>query len=106
MTLSGLCMLHCLGGFLLFSAFAVAGDIFFDPIFHEVGLALAVVLGAYALGRGYRRHRRLVPLIVGVTGIALMAGALAVMHGHYAEMGMTVVGVGLVAVSHYLNRQL
>ena len=104
-TLSGLCLLHCIGGVILFSAFAVIGEAFFDPIVHEIGLGLAIPLAIFALGRGFASHRKVLPLIVGVFGIGMMAAAISQPHGHKGEVAMTIIGVSLVAAAHFLNRR-
>lgn len=105
MTLSGLCLVHCIGGVLLFSLFAVLGDAFFSPRVHEIGLALAIPLAVYALGRGFLHHRQPTPLVLGGIGVCLMAFGISVPHGDPREIAMTVLGVSLVATAHYLNRR-
>src|SRR3546814_5417497 len=65
MTLSGLCLVHCLAGIVLFSTFTVLGDVLVSPLVHEIGLGIAIVLAAWALGRGYLRHHRLFPAAMG-----------------------------------------
>ncbi|WP_226998538.1 MerC domain-containing protein [Tardibacter chloracetimidivorans] len=105
MTLSGLCLVHCLAGVVLFSTFAVLGDVLVSPLVHEIGLGIAIVLAAWALGRGYLRHHRLFPAATGCAGIGLMAAGISVPHGDFREIGFTVLGVSLVAAAHYLNRR-
>lgn len=105
MALSGLCLVHCAAGVVLFSTFAIVGDALVKPIVHEIGLALAMPLAVFALGRGFASHRRVKPLALGGVGIVLMGGALSVPHGHPLEVAMTVIGVSLVATAHYLNRR-
>ena len=48
--LSGLCLVHCLGTAVVLALLASAGGILGAPIIHEVGLSLAMLLGAIALG--------------------------------------------------------
>jgi hypothetical protein len=43
--LSGLCLLHCMAGFVMLSLFALTGDLL-DHRVHVVGLALAMPLAA------------------------------------------------------------
>ena len=50
--LSGLCMVHCLATSVLVALMSTASGFLLDPIFHEVGLTIAIALGALALGRG------------------------------------------------------
>ena len=65
MGLSGLCAVHCIATAVLLGLVASAGGILGKPIIHEVGLALAMILGAIALGRGMREHGFLLPCMVG-----------------------------------------
>src|SRR5690349_8585768 len=54
MGLSGLCAVHCVATAILLGLLASAGGLLGQPIIHEVGLTLAMVIGAFALGGGYR----------------------------------------------------
>ena len=102
--LSGLCMAHCLASFVIVAMVASAGAFLLHPAIHETGLAIAVGLGALALGRGVVAHRRPLPALVGVLGLGVMAGALAMPHGG-GEALCTIIGVALVALGHELNRR-
>ena len=44
-TLSGLCLVHCLAGLLLVTVLGVGGQWILDPAIHRVGLALAIAVG-------------------------------------------------------------
>lgn len=101
--LSGLCLVHCLATAVLLGALSSLGGILGNPRIHETGLAVAIVLGGIALGRGIFEHRRRLPLLVGGSGLALMAGALSLSHGS-GEILATIAGVTLLATGHYLNR--
>lgn len=106
--LSGLCVVHCVASAVLLAMLSAAGGVLLDPIFHEVGLGLAILLGALALGRGVMAHRAVLPIVVGVSGLVVMAGAMALPHdgvGAGAETVMTVIGVCLLAGGHHLNRR-
>jgi len=102
--LSGVCLVHCAASAVVLTLLASAGGLLLHPLIHEIGLALAIVLAAVALGRGWLRHRALWPALVGAGGLALMASALTVEHG-FGETGLTIFGVGLVALGHHLNRR-
>ena len=58
MGLSGLCAVHCVATAILLGLLASAGGLLGNPIIHEVGLTLAMILGAAALGQGIREHER------------------------------------------------
>jgi len=101
---SGLCLVHCVVSAIAVAVLATAGGVLLDPIFHEVGLALAIVLGFVAIGWGYFEHRRVLPVAVASLGIGVMAGALAL--GHVPmEIPLTILGVSLLALGHWLNRR-
>jgi hypothetical protein len=100
--LSGLCAVHCVLGVLLVSVLGLGGELLLAPAIHEVGLALAILVGLVTLGLGVLRHGRLGPLAVGACGIALMATALAAGHGVW-EAALTIAGVALVATAHIRN---
>ena len=101
--LSALCLVHCLATTVLLVALASAGDALGSPVIHKAGLALAILFGIVAFSRGVLRHRRVLPVSVGASGLFLMAAALAMPHGAGETIG-TIVGVVLLALGHYLNR--
>jgi hypothetical protein len=101
--LSGLCMMHCLATAVVIGLLATAGGFLGSHFIHEVGLSLAMVLGAIALGRGVFIHGFMMPWAVGWLGLGVMAGALSMPHDS-SEALYTVVGVSLLALGHQLNR--
>ena len=101
-TLSALCAVHCLATLALVSALGVGGQFLANPLIHEVGLAVAMIVAAVAIGLGALRHRRAAPFVTAMTGLSFMGGALAVPHG-YEEAVLTIIGVGLVSLGHILN---
>jgi hypothetical protein len=102
--LSGLCMVHCLATSVLLALASTAGGLLLAPWIHEVGLMFAILLGALALGRGMFAHGYMMPSAIGALGIGVMAGALSLPHDG-AETFYTLVGVGLLALGHDLNRR-
>jgi hypothetical protein len=102
MGLSGLCLVHCVATAILLGMLATAGGILGQPIIHEVGLMLAMVIGAIALGRGVRAHGFMLPAAVGFTGLCVMAYALT-LHETGLEPVYTVAGVMILALGHRLN---
>lgn len=103
MAVSGLCLVHCLVTAVALGTLSTIGGALGSPVIHEVGLALAVVLGIIALGNGIVNHRQRLPLLIGAAGIGVMAVALALPHGGL-ELVATMVGVVLLACGHFLNR--
>jgi hypothetical protein len=102
MGLSGLCAVHCVATAVLLGLLASAGGLLGKPIIHEVGLSLAMVLGAIALGRGIREHGFVLPSLVGVVGLAIMAYAMT-LHETGLEPAFTILGVSVLALGHRLN---
>ena len=102
LALSGLCAIHCLASIFVISAVGVGGHFLLAPEIHKVGLALAALFAAVAIGWGALRHRRRGPFVVAMTGLTFMGGALAAPHGMH-EAVLTIIGVTLVSVAHLLN---
>ncbi len=102
MAVSGLCVVHCIGTAVFVAVLASAGGVLGSPLIHEVGLTLAMILGAVALGRGILDHGYLMPAAIGAFGLGVMAGALSLPHGGL-EPVYTVIGVLIVALGHRLN---
>ena len=100
--LSGLCLVHCLATAVFLGFLASIGGFLGQPIFHEVGLTLAMILGAIALGRGALEHGFVLPTAIGALGLGVMAGALTLHEGGY-EPVFTIVGVTILALGHRLN---
>ena len=102
-TLSGLCVVHCVGTAVALALLASAGGILGAEWIHELGLSLAMLLGAVALGRGIVGHGFMMPSAVGALGLGVMAGALSLPHDG-SEALYTMVGVAILALGHQLNR--
>lgn len=102
MGISGLCAVHCVATAVLLGLVASAGGMLGAPIIHEVGLGLAMVLGAIALGRGIREHGFILPSAVGALGLVMMAYAMTLHESGY-EPALTILGVSVLALGHRLN---
>ena len=102
MGLSGLCLVHCLATTVALALLSAAGGFLGAPIIHEVGLGLAMIMGAISLGRGILEHGYSMPSAVGGLGLGVMAGALTLPHDG-TEALYTIVGVAILALGHRLN---
>ena len=100
--LSGLCLVHCVATAVTLALVSAVGGFLGAPIIHEVGLTLAMLLGAFALVRGVLDHGYMMPSAIGGLGLGVMAGALSMPHDG-SEALYTIVGVGIVALGHRLN---
>ncbi len=102
MTLSGLCLVHCLAGALLLTVFAASSEWLSHNV-HLVGLAIALPLAVVALWRGVAAHGRIGVAVLGATGIGMMTASLFIAHGGRGEVLLSVVGVALLGAAHYWN---
>lgn len=100
--LAGLCVLHCLATLLVVSALGLGGHFLLDENIHRIGLLLALIVAALAIGRGMLRYGRRGPFYVALGGLALMGLALLVPHGTN-EFLLTLTGVAIVAAAHWMN---
>lgn len=100
--LAGLCALHCVLTVIVVSALGLGGHFLLLPALHRIGLALALVIAAVAIGWGAMKHRRRGPFITAILGLAFMGAALVIPHGT-GEFVLTLIGVSLVALGHLLN---
>ncbi len=103
--LSSLCLVHCVATVLLTAALASAGAALANPAWHEIGFAVAMTIGAVALGRGYAAHRDRRPLLLGGAGLALMGVGLVGAEG-LPEIAATMAGVVLLALAHRRNAHI
>lgn len=101
--LSGICLVHCLATAVLLAMLSAAGGLLGSPLIHEVGLVLAMLLGAIALRRGILEHGFMMPSAIGSLGLGVMAGALTLPHDGSEEL-FTIVGVAVLGLGHQLNR--
>ena len=101
---SGLCFIHCVASAVLLTVVASAGGLLLDPIFHEVGMMVALVLGVVGLGRGVLDHGFMLPAAIGSLGLGMMAGALTMEHGGMTTL-WSIAGVLILALGHDLNRR-
>lgn len=102
--LSGLCLVHCIATTVALAAFSAFGGLLGAHWIHEVGLTLAMLLGAFALGRGVMAHGFMLPSAVGGMGLGVMAGSLTLPHDG-TEAVATMAGVLILALGHDLNRR-
>ena len=105
--LSFACALHCLAVPLflaLFPSGALSG--LGDERIHLGLLVLIIPISVFSLTLGCRLHRSLTVVALGVVGICILSfSALSAHHmgGESLETAGTVLGSGIVALSHALN---
>jgi MerC mercury resistance protein len=101
---AGLCLAHCVVTSTLLALSVAAGGVLMNPAIHEIGLMFAIAFGILALGRGFLRHRFLMPALIGILGISMMGIALTLPHGG-VEIIVTVLGVCVLSLGHALNHR-
>ena len=107
-TLSGLCLVHCL----LLPTFIVALPLlgqFSETHFHAQMLLVVVPVSLFAFGLAYRRHGSKAVIAWGIAGIAIMFIGGTVAHANYgilADTALTMAGSIILATSHYFNNRL
>lgn len=102
--LSGLCLVHCIASAVLVAVVASAGSFLLDPLFHEAGMSIALVLGVVGLGRGILAHGFMLPAAIGGLGLGVMAGSLVLGHEGGGTL-YSILGVLILALGHDLNRR-
>lgn len=100
--LAGMCAAHCITTIVVVSVAGVGSHFLLAPEIHEIGLAIAFVFAALAIGWGALTHRNMVPTLLAIAGLGLMGLALMIGHGT-AEVMLTISGVALVAAGHVMN---
>ena len=105
--LSFACALHCLAMPLflaLFPSGALSG--LGDERIHLGLLVLIIPISVFSLTLGCRLHRGLTVVALGVAGICILSFSALLAHdmgGESLETAGTVLGSGIVALSHALN---
>ena len=105
--LSTVCAVHCL---LMPVAVVMLPSLatlpFADERFHVLLVFFVLPLSTLALTMGCRKHKSWRVMAVGVVGLVLLVGAALAGHdlfGELIEKSATVIGAGLVALSHVMN---
>jgi MFS superfamily sulfate permease-like transporter len=104
-TLSGLCLAHCLLLPLAVVTLPFLGGLGDDHLHAEL-LLVVIPVSVAALWFGYRRHRNLGIVGAGLTGLAILLIGATVAHVQYgllADRILTVAGSLLLAFTHFRN---
>jgi peptidoglycan/LPS O-acetylase OafA/YrhL len=104
---SALCFVHCLATPVVLSLSAVSAH--FLPTEEHTHRTLAVfvtIVGALALGTGYRRHKQRSILVLMAVGLALIfSGAYFgdLLPNHWCEVAITLAGSACMIAAHRRN---
>lgn len=102
------CAVHCGLGPLLFLLAPLLGVVVTgDETVHRIAMVLAPPAALLAFAPGYAAHRRRSVLVLGATGVALLAGAALPWVEHSAlEAALGAAGGASLFIAHLRNRRL
>lgn len=108
--LSSLCAIHCLITPILILALPVLGGYFESELVHIIMALFVVPVGVFAFWSGYKHHKKVSLLVMGLVGVSLVGGAPLVhdfLHDleFIREDVMTVLGSVILICAHLLNRR-
>ncbi len=108
-TISLACAIHC---FFMPSFFIVTSGVLFTSIdnelIHKIILLIAIPVSLYALGLGYKNHKILSFLFIGIGGLLILVSAVILGESFLGESGekiTTLTGSILVCYAHFTNHQ-
>ena len=107
MSISTACVVHCFfaPAFIIFSV-GVSNFTIDSEIVHYAIIMIALPLSSFALTRGYRHHKIVSFLVIGILGLSIMLLAVILGESFLSELGeqlLTLIGSSLVAYSHFKN---
>ena len=107
MSISTACVVHCFfaPAFIIFSV-GVSNFTIDSEIVHYAILIIALPLSSFALTRGYRHHKIVSILVIGILGLSILLLAVILGESLLSELGeqlLTLIGSSLVAYSHFKN---
>ena len=105
-SLSAACVIHCLfAPTLMIFAYSFLSFSVESGLVHYIILMLAIPISTIALILGYRNHKVLSFLMIGIAGLSLMLLAVLLGEGT-SEKVLTVIGSCTVAYAHYKNHKV
>ena len=110
MTLSMVCLVHCLFApsliVLTYSFMAMSVE---SELIHKLILLITVPVSIFALSLGYKNHKTINFIVLGVIGLLTLVLAVVMgegILGENGELSLTMFGSALVVLSHYKNYQI
>lgn len=102
-TLSGLCLIHCLALPILAASLPIAGSLAENEWLHRGFVLLAVPLSFFAILRSDGLSNRALFTALAILGLALLVLGAFVEQLHDYEVHLTVAGAVLLSVAHLLR---
>lgn len=107
-TLSGLCLLHCLAMPVVLAALPFFNEISTGHLHAEL-LIIVIPVSVFAFLSGYRTHGNRMVLALGTLGLVILTIGGTYAHSHYglaADRALTIAGSLILAVAHFRNSRL
>ncbi|MDA9675674.1 MerC domain-containing protein [Pseudomonadota bacterium] len=109
-TLSLVCVLHCFffPAFVIFTSGFISLSID-NEFVHKLLVLTAVPLIIFALTLGYKNHKSIAPIPIGILGLLIFISAVILGEDNIGEFGekmLTLLGSMLVAYSHFKNYKI
>ena len=109
-TLSLVCVLHCFffPAFVIFTSGFISLSID-NEFVHKLLVFTAVPLSIFALTLGYKNHKSIAPIPIGILGLLIFISAVISGEDNIGEFGekmLTLLGSMLVAYSHFKNYKI
>ena len=109
-TLSLFCVLHCFffPAFVIFTSGFISLSID-NEFVHKLLALTAVPLSIFALTLGYKNHKSIAPIPIGILGLLIFISAVILGEDNIGEFGekmLTLLGSMLVAYSHFKNYKI
>lgn len=104
-TASMVCAVHCAAVAIFLGVLPAAASFLTKPWIDWAFLFASVVIGAFALLPGYKRHKDRAPLLLFASGIAMLA-ALRIMRAQpsLGEMIVVITAATCLVTAHWRNR--
>ena len=109
-TLSAICLAHC---FLTPSLLIFSSGFLFsfleNELIHKLILLCTLPISVLALALGYKNHKTINFLLIGVIGLTMLVGAIflgEILFGEFGEKGLTLIGSIFIAYSHFNNYRI
>ena len=109
MSLSAICMVHCLFApsliILSYSSLALTVE---SELIHKAILLLTIPVSIFAISLGYKNHPNNSIIYTGIAGLTILISALLIGEsiGENAELILTTIGSLMVIACHYRNYRI
>ena len=105
--LSIACVIHCF----LVPSFIILSPAFLsieldNELIHYLMLFLVFPISMIALSNGFKNHKRISCLLIGMTGLLILICAVLFggsILGHTGEKALTLIGAIILSIAHYKN---